>query len=161
VHDPLDKNFTLEDRKKQYNAAMDLYKLHERLAMVVDSINDRQKLLKDNMTKVADSTLKRSMLAYNEELEKLRSELLATKQKSAFVDEKRLREDITEVYSGVTGQEAAPSNLQLQRTITLQAEVKKKEEAAKVIIRKYDEAVKAGLKKEGLIGPKPEGKKSF
>lgn len=161
VHDPLDKNFTMDDRKKQFKASMDLYQLHERLALVVDSINDRQKLIKDNLTKVTDSSLKKSMVAYNEELEKLRSELLATKQKSAFADEKKLREDITEVYAGVTGQEAAPSNLQLQRTVTLQAEVKKKEEAAKVILKKYDEAVKAGLKKEGLIGPKPEGKKSF
>ncbi len=160
VHDPLDKNFTLEDRKKQHKAAMGLYQLHERLALVVDTINDRQKLIKDNLTKVTDSTLKRSMVAYNEELEKLRSELLATKQKSVFADEKKLREDITEVYAGVTGQEAAPSNLQLQRTVTLQAEVKKKEEAAKMVIKKYDDGVKAGLKKEGLIGPKPE-KKGF
>ncbi|HPH31463.1 MAG TPA: hypothetical protein PLB49_06420, partial [Chitinophagaceae bacterium] len=160
VHDPLDKNFTLEDRKKQHKAAMDLYQLHERLAQVVDSINDRQKLIKDNLTKVTDSTLKRSMVAYNEELEKLRSELLSTKQKSVFADEKKLREDITEVYAGVTGQEAAPSNLQLQRTVTLQNEVKKKEDAAKVIMKKYDDAVKAGLRKEGLIGPKPE-KKGF
>ncbi len=160
VHDPLDKNFTLEDRKKQNKAAMDLYQLHERLAQVVDSINDRQKLIKDNLTKVTDSTLKRSMVAYNEELEKLRSELLSTKQKSVFADEKKLREDITEVYAGVTGQEAAPSNLQLQRTVTLQSEVKKKEEAAKVIMKKYDEVVKASLRKEGLIGPKPE-KKGF
>lgn len=32
------------------------------------------------------------MLAYNEELEKLRSELLSTKQKSVFADEEKLRE---------------------------------------------------------------------
>lgn len=126
VHDPLDKNFTLEDRKKQYKAAMDLYQLHERLASVVDTINDRQKMLKENMAKVSDSSLRKSMQTYHDELEKLRSECLATKQKSLFVDEKKLREEITEVYSGVTGQEAAPSNLQLQRITTLQSEVKRK-----------------------------------
>ena len=96
------------------------------------------------------------MIAYNDELEKLRSELLATKQKSVFADEKKLREEITEVYSGVTGQEAAPSNLQVQRVTVLQQEVKKKEKESQQILKKYDQAVIDGLKKEGLIpgGPK-------
>lgn len=160
VHDAADKNFTLDDRKKQHKAAMDLYALHERVAKVVDTINNRQKLLKDNMAKVTDSTLKRTMQAYYDSLESLRSELLATRQKSIFADEKKLREEITEVYAGVTGQEAAPSNLQLQRTQTLTAEVKKKEEAGKLLLKKYDEAVKAGLKREGLTGP-PKQTKGF
>lgn len=153
VHDAADKSFTLDDRKKQYKAAMDLYALHERLAMLVDTISDRQKLLKDNMAKVSDSTLKHTMQAYYDSLENLRSELLATKQKSIFADEKKLREEITEVYAGIAGQEAAPSNLQLQRTATLQTEVKKKEEAGKQVLKKYDAAVKEGLKREGLYGP--------
>ncbi len=161
VHDPSDKNFTIEDRKKQYKTAMDLYQLHERLATLVDTINDRQKILKDNMDKVSDSSLKRTMRIYLDELEKLRAECLATKQKSVFVDEKRLREEITEIYAGVTGQEAAPSNLQVQRTITLQSEVKKKEETGKQIIKKYDERIKQGLIKEGLIAPQAVEKKGF
>lgn len=159
VHDPLDKNFTLEDRKKQYKAAMDLYQLHERLASVVDTINDRQKMLKENMAKVSDSSLRKSMQTYHDELEKLRSECLATKQKSLFVDEKKLREEITEVYSGVTGQEAAPSNLQLQRITTLQSEVKKKEEEQKQVLKKYDVWVKERLRTEGITAPKE--KKGF
>jgi protein subunit release factor A len=161
THDPLDKNFTLEDRKKQYKAATDLYKLHEQLAAVVDTINARQKLIKDNLSKVQDSSLKKTMTAYNDELEKLRSECLATKQKSIFADEKKLREEITEVYSGVTGQEAAPSNMQLQRITTLQQEVKKKDEANKDILKKYDEKVKGGLKKEGLLPLGPGEKRPF
>nr|MBP6234368.1 hypothetical protein [Chitinophagaceae bacterium] len=156
VHDATDKNFTLQDRKLQYKTAMDIYKMHEQLAGVVDTINARQKLIKDNLSKVTDSSLKKMMIAYNDELEKLRSELLATKQKSVFADEKKLREEITEVYSGVTGQEAAPSNLQVQRVTVLQQEVKKKEKESQQILKKYDQAVIDGLKKEGLIpgGPK-------
>ncbi len=156
VHDATDKNFTLQDRKLQYKTAMDIYKMHEQLAGVVDTINARQKLIKDNLSKVTDSSLKKMMIAYNDELEKLRSELLATKQKSVFADEKKLREEITEVYSGVTGQEAAPSNLQVQRVTVLQQEVKKKEDSNKQIQNKYDQPVMDGLKKEGLIpgGPK-------
>lgn len=161
VHDAADKNFTLEDRKKQYKTATDLYKLHEQLADVVDTINARQKLIKENLTKVQDSVLKKKMEQYHDELEKLRGECLATKQKSVFADEKKLREEITEVYGGVTGQEAAPSNLQVQRTTVLQQEVKKKEEAQKQVLKKYDGEVMTGLRKEGLVKPPPGEKKGF
>ena len=95
-------------------------------------------------------------MAYNDELEKLRAECLATKQKSIFADEKKLREEITELYSGVSGQEAAPSNMQVQRVPVLQAELKKKEQTNQQILKKYDKQVIDGLKKEGLI---PSGEK--
>ena len=158
VHDAANKDFTLEDRKLQYKVAMDLYKQHEQLAVVVDTINARQKLIKETIGKVQDSSLARTMRTYNDELEKLRSELLATKQKSIFADEKKLREEITEAYSSVTGQEAAPSNLAIQRAAVLQQEVKKKDEANKQIMNKYDKIVNEGLRKEGLL---PGQKKGF
>jgi photosystem II stability/assembly factor-like uncharacterized protein len=158
VHDASNKDFTLEDRKLQYKVAMDLYKQHEQLAATVDSINIKQKLIKETIGKVQDSSLARTMRAYNDELEKLRSECLATKQKSIFADEKKLREEITDAYSSVTGQEAAPSNLQVQRAAVLQQEVKKKEETGKQIMSKYDKTVMEGLRKEGLM---PGQKKAF
>ena len=156
VHDISNKDFTLEDRKLQFKTAMDLYKAHEQLAAVVDTINVKQKLIKDNIDKVTDSTLKRTMRAYNDELEKLRAESLGTKQKSIFADEKKLREEITDVYAAVSGQEAAPSNLQVQRVTFLQSEVKAKEQVNQQILKKYDQVITEGLKKEGLIpgGPK-------
>ncbi|MEO5946571.1 MAG: hypothetical protein ABIP79_07110, partial [Chitinophagaceae bacterium] len=154
IHDVSNKDFTLDDRKLQHKTAMDLYKMHEQLAAVVEIINEKQKLISNNLTKVKDSALKKLMVAYNAELEKLRSESLATKQKSIFADEKKLREEITEVYAAVSGQEAAPSNLQIQRAVVLQGEVKKKEQANKQILDKYDKIVMDGLRKEGLSGEK-------
>jgi photosystem II stability/assembly factor-like uncharacterized protein len=151
VHDAANKDFTLEDRKLQHKVAMDLYKQHEQLAALVDSISAKQKLIKETIGKVQDSSLARSMRNYNDELEQLRSELLATKQKSIFADEKKLREEITETYSAVTGQEAAPSNLTIQRTEVLKQEVKKKEETGRQVMVKYDKMVMEGLKKEGLL----------
>jgi hypothetical protein len=159
VHDISNKDFSLEDRKLQYKTAMDLYKAHEQLAEVVDTINARQKLIKDNIDKVTDSTLKRTMRAYTDELEKLRAECLGTKQKSIFADEKKLRENITEIYAAVSGQEAAPSNLQVQRATILQQEVKTKAQNNQQIIKKYDQVITEGLKKEGLIPG--GGKKGF
>jgi lipase chaperone LimK len=164
MHDAANKDFTLADRTAQYKAAMDVYKMHEQLAVVVDQINVKQKLIKDNLDKVTDSTLKHNMQAYNEELEKLRAECLATKQKSIFADEKRLREEITEVYGAIVGQEAAPSNLQIQRVTVLQQQVQTKEKSGQQIIKKWDDSVMDGLRKQGLIKPeplKPGDKKPF
>ena len=96
------------------------------------------------------------MRAYNDELEKLRAECLGTKQKSIFADEKKLREEITGVYAAVSGQEAAPSNLQVQRVTGLQEEVKKKEQETIQEVKKYDKIIMDGLKKEGLL---PGGEK--
>jgi photosystem II stability/assembly factor-like uncharacterized protein len=161
VHDASNKDFTLADRTLQYKTAMEIYKMHEQLAATVDSINIRQKLLKDNMDKVADSGLKKTMKQYYDELELIRAESLATKQRSIFAEEKKLREDISDVYGAVVGQEAAPSNLQIQRITTLQGEVKKKEQAVQVVMKKYDDTIMNGLKKEGLIKLPPGTKKPF
>ncbi len=164
LHDASNKDFTLADRTAQYKTAMDLYKLHEQLAAVVEQINAKQKVIKDNLDKVTDSTLKHNMQAYYNELEQLRSECLATKQKSIFADEKKLREEITEVYGAVVGQEAAPSNLQLQRLAVLQQQVQTKEKNGNQIVKKWDDSIMDGLRKQGLIKPeplKPGDKKPF
>ncbi len=161
VHDAANKDFSLDDRKKQYKTAMDLYRLHEQLALLVDTINLRQKFLKETMDKVKDSQTKNSMQIYYNELETLRSQCLATKQKSIFADEVRLREEISEVYTGVTGQEAAPSNLQVQRTAVLQQSVRKKVAEEKELKILHYEKIMAYLQKEGLQPVTAPAKKGF
>ena len=63
------------------------------------------------------------------------------------------------MYSAVIRQEAAPSNLQVQRVTSLREEVKKKEQETRQVVRKYDQLIKEGLKKEGLLPG--SGKKPF
>lgn len=113
VHDESNKTFTLEDRKLQYKTAMELYDLHEELAALVDSINHKQKAIKDALTNTTNKKTIDFLKEYNAKLETLRATLLATKQTSIFADEERLRERITKVYAAVSEQEAAPSNLQI------------------------------------------------
>jgi hypothetical protein len=66
---------------------------------------------------------------------------------------------MTDVYAAVSGQEAAPSNMQVQRAANLQQEVKSKEQETNKVVVKYDQLVKEGLKKEGLLPG--SGKKGF
>jgi len=154
VHDDKNKDFSLADRQLQYKTAIQLYKMHEELAAIVDDINEKQKMIKDNLDKVKDSSTKRLMIEYNSELEEQRSQLLATKQKSIFADEQKLREKITDVYGAVSGQEAPPSNLQRQRADALQKEVARKKQDLQLVDNKYFKPVFNQLVKEGLVKPK-------
>ncbi len=157
IHDPKNKDFTIADRQLQYKTALQLYNLHERLAATVDSINAKQKILKMNISKIKDTVSKKLLQDYMTKLEELRSTLLATKQKSIFADEKKLREEITDVYGAVAGQEAAPSNLQLQRAAQLREKEAKAEEARVTLTKQFETKVNDALAKEGLP-LKDEGK---
>ncbi len=153
LHDEKNVEFTLAHRQLQYKTAMQLYKMHEDLAVEVEAIAEKQKLIKENLTKVKDSSIKKLMEEYNLKLENERSELLSTKQKSIFADEVRLREKITEVYSAVAGQEAAPSNLQIQRTKDLQVEFMNAKQKISQLNTTYYSTIYNQLLKEGLVKP--------
>jgi photosystem II stability/assembly factor-like uncharacterized protein len=154
IHDEKNKELSITDRQQQYKTATQLYKMHEDLAATVDDINEKQKLIKDNLDKVKDSATKKLMIEFNAKLEEQRSQLLATKQKSVFADEQRLREKITDVYSAVASQEAPPSNLQIQRAETLQKELVKRKQDVQAVNNKYLKPVFDELVKEGLAKPK-------
>jgi len=151
VHDNSNPNFTIADREAQYKTAMDLYHLHEQLASVADDINSNQKMLKENIEKTKNAKLKKLLSEYNDKLEILRETLLASKQKSQFADEQKLRERISDVYVAVCSQEAGPSNLQVQRVSVLSQEVQKASHDNIAINNQYAIKVKQALIKEGLL----------
>ncbi|MGI8582973.1 MAG: hypothetical protein ACR2KX_12285, partial [Chitinophagaceae bacterium] len=98
-----------------------------------------------------DKKVKTLLTEYNDKLENLRGELLGTKQKSIFADEERLRERISEVYFAVTMQEAAPSNLQIQRVNGLQQEVDKAQQTNDALTKTYFEKAKATMNKTAAL----------
>jgi hypothetical protein len=61
-----------------------------------------------------------------------------------------LREKIADLYVNVAGQEAAPSNLQVQGVSLLKEEVKKKEQQNTTINNQYYEKVKDYLNKKAF-----------
>lgn len=157
LHNDANKDFSMADRELQYKTGMNIFNLHESLAKTVEDISSRQKMLKENIAKVKSAKVKKLLEEYNTQLETLRAECLATKQKSLFADEERLRERISEVYASVCMQEAAPSNLQLQRVGLLTTEVSNAEQTNANLTTKYYKKVKEALIKEGLLKEeKPE-----
>lgn len=141
---------TLEERKQQYDAAMKLYNMQEELAKLVDTINQTQKMLKENMEKLQNKKSKAQAEEYYKKLEEQRAKLMATKNKSVFADEKRLKEEISEVYTAVAGNEAAPSNMQLQRIDVLKTDLKTQDANLKTIINQFDQKVRQAFEKENI-----------
>jgi photosystem II stability/assembly factor-like uncharacterized protein len=148
IADNSNKNFTLTDRQLQYKTAMALYHLHEKLSLLIDSVNKTQKGLKESINASTDNTAKEYLTEYNGQLETLRATLLATTQISQFADEERLREKISGVYVAVSNQEAAPSNSQMANVVYLQNEEKKAEEKFKMVNAKYGSKAKVYMDKK-------------
>jgi hypothetical protein len=143
-------DMTIADMEDQYSTAMQLYNMHERLGKLVDSISSKQKMLQAGLAKLKNAKVKKLVQEYYDKLEGLRSKLLATKQKSLFVDEKMLRENITEVYVAVCNQETKPSNLQKERTGVLLQQLGDAEKLNASINNQYDGKVKNELLKEKI-----------
>lgn len=148
-----EKNYTLEDRKLQYEAGMKYFKMHEDLAKTVDDINREQKLIKESKEKFKSKKSKEAADQYFDQLENLRSTLLATKQKSIFADETKLREEITEAYSAVVQSQQRPSNLSIERIPVLQKRIDQSKATFQEIKDKQGSKFLKHLKDEGLNLP--------
>ncbi|RYZ56070.1 MAG: hypothetical protein EOP49_01375 [Sphingobacteriales bacterium] len=152
VHDTSNRSFTLEDRTLQHASAMKLYQMHEDLSALVEKISAEQKLVKESDTAIKTVKTRKMTDEYHAKLETLRSELLATKQKSIFADEEKLREQISEIYSAISYQEARPTNLQLERIAQLQEEIKKANENYTKLNESYAAKVREAIDAEKKIG---------
>ena len=141
---------SLADMQAQFDAGMELYQMHEKLAKLVDSVNTTQKMLKENLTKIKNPKVKKLVEEYNNKLEELRNRCLASKQKSMFADEKKLREDITDVYGTICNQEVKPSNLQMDRIQSLQQQLGEAQQLNTAINKQYQEKVRAAILKETM-----------
>ena len=62
---------------------------------------------------------------------------MATKQKSIFADEEKLREKISDLYGTFCGMEAKPNTTQLQAIDDLEAEFKTQETQLNKVVKKY------------------------
>ncbi len=133
---PKNGKMTDAERLSQYTAAKKCMEMHEALAVTVDSVNTAIGVMKT----ILDNTSKpdKKMVAFYDTLKAFKSTLLASTQTSIFADEERLREKITRVYGAICGQEAAPSNLQLENVEDLTDQVAKAQQKEKVLIKEYN-----------------------
>ncbi len=122
-----DPNLThsAEDRKLQQTTAMSLYRLLERLAYVTaaadearDQARDRAKGLK------SDDGLRQELESFADKLDALRKTLAASSE-NQLSGERRLREEIGEVYGEVIRYGGRPTKTQMDRAAVLGQEVER------------------------------------
>lgn len=133
VHDTENKNLSLDDRKLVYAKAMELQALYNKVNTSIDSINYYQKLLKSDSVAF---TKRKHAIAFYDDLQKVKAELMGVTKVSIFADEKRVREKVSELYSNFCWMEAAPNKTQLEAILDLQKEYDTQHEALnKVMVR--------------------------
>ncbi len=147
VHDNSNAGFTLQDRQLQYKTGMELFAMNEQLAVLVDSINTVQQLLKKNMDSMSNKKSAALLKSYWEKLEEFRLTLVPPVIKGTG-EIKRLRSEIGDLYTSVVGQEAAPGNLQLQRVGFLKDELSKAEQKYALLRQQFEKKVMEALQKE-------------
>ncbi|WP_317897187.1 WD40/YVTN/BNR-like repeat-containing protein [Aurantibacillus circumpalustris] len=128
VHDAENKNLSFEDRKLVYAKAMELQSLYNQVNNSIDTINYYQELLKSDS--VAYSKRKHA-IAFNDDLQKVKAELMGVTKTSIFADEKRVREKVSELYGNFCWMEAALNQTQLDAIVDLKKEYEVQYEALK------------------------------
>ncbi|HMP88444.1 MAG TPA: hypothetical protein PKE63_14285, partial [Lacibacter sp.] len=147
VHDSTNRDFSPADRQRQYEAGMELYRMNEELATLVDSVLATQALLKKNIETAGSKKTKDLLQEYWNRLETFRLTLVPPVIKGTG-DLKRLRSDISDLYTAVVGQEAAPSNLQVQRTALLKDELAKAGRTYADLQKQFEKRVQQALQRE-------------
>ncbi len=145
------EDYTLADRKLQFDVCMKFYRMHEQLARVVEDISNRQKWIKETIPQIKNSKNKKFLEEYDHKLEDLRSGLLASKQKSIFADEERLRERISDAYGSIVGEQMKPSKMIIDRASDLQTEVDQAEKDKNRIIEEHSAKFEKIVKSEKVV----------
>jgi hypothetical protein len=123
VMDPRAK-FTLDDRKQQFDLLMKLYSTMTRMSYAVDAIVSVRKDATARAEKLgATDPASKRLQSLAEEVDKLRSKIIATKEGGAVTGEERLRELVGSVYGDVNGYEGRPTDQQTARAASLTHEL--------------------------------------
>ncbi len=105
-----------EDRKLQYDTALKLHGMMERLAYVVDSTLGARDALRQRAAALPKGDrLARQAEALAEELNRFHATLVATGEGGWLSGEEQLREKLGQLYGGVNGYEGRPTRSQLDQ----------------------------------------------
>ena len=138
VTDPRAK-YTLADRKAQFDLVMKLSGMLSHMSWAVDAIVGVRDAAIQRAAKVpASSPLHKQLLDLAASADKVRTEIVATKEGGAITGEERLREYVAGVYGDVNGYNGKPTDQQVARTEVLDRELND-------VIARFQEMTKAQL----------------
>jgi photosystem II stability/assembly factor-like uncharacterized protein len=123
VIDPRAK-YTYEDRKAQFDLSMKLSAMLGHMSWAVDAIVGVRDGANQRAAKVpASDPLHKQLVDLAASTDKLRSEIVATKEGGAITGEERLREYVATVYGAVSSYDGRPTADQVARTEVLGREL--------------------------------------
>jgi hypothetical protein len=123
VGDPRTK-YTMAERQAQFDLAMKLYNMLDHMSWAVDSIIAIRDAATERASQMpANDPLRQRLTALAASADKIRSEIVATKEGGAITGEERLREFLTTVYGDVNSYNGPPTAAQVDRTEVLGREL--------------------------------------
>jgi hypothetical protein len=144
-------NFTVQDRKAQFDAAMRVHAMFGEMSDIVDKINYERMTLNQASTKVPESdSFRKDLLNFSNQLDEVRKKIVATKEGGAITGEERLREHVDNLYGWILNYEGRPTKYQIERIDVLQRELKDVEKELEDLNAKELPKINEGLKSHNL-----------
>jgi hypothetical protein len=112
------------DRKAQYEAAMKVYTLfNDETQFFAQVVGLRQQVAAANKGRAEKDPLHKKLADFDQKLDKIRKEIVATTEGGAITGEERLREHTDQLYGAVNSWEGPPSAYQLDNIAGLQSQL--------------------------------------
>ncbi len=116
--------WSLPDRKAQYEAAMKVHDLFNDESILFGRIVGlREQVEAANKGRADTDPLRRKLSDFDDKLDGLRKQIVATTEGGAITGEERLREHTDQLYGAITSWDGPPSGYQLENTLALQAQL--------------------------------------
>jgi photosystem II stability/assembly factor-like uncharacterized protein len=154
--------FSLEDRQKEFDAAMSLHHLLGDMSFDVDRINGVRDELMDRSAKLKnDAALAKRLQELAGQLEAMRKKIVATTEGGAITGEERIREKTTQLYGDILNYEGRPTDYQSGRIDSLKRELGDVASEFDTFIAKELPAVNKSLSQKKLQSIKPIDRKAW
>ena len=143
--------YTVEDRKQQYELAMRLYRMLGHMSYAVAAIGGVRDDAQVRAGKLPEKDPLRARLQQlAQQVDALRSKIVATKEGGMITGEERIREHTGELYGDVNRYEGRPTDYQVARADSLSRELEDVITDFHKLTNKDMQDINAGLKKKKI-----------
>jgi photosystem II stability/assembly factor-like uncharacterized protein len=154
--------FSMEDRQKEFDAAMSLHHLLGDMSFDVDRINGvRDELMERSAKLKNDAALAKHLQELAGNLEAMRKKIVATTEGGAITGEERIREKTTQLYGDILNYEGRPTDYQSGRIDSLRKELGDVASEFDTFVAKELPAVNKSLSQKKLESVKPIDRKAW
>jgi len=116
--------WTVADRQAQFDASMKVYTLFADETQIFGQIAGlRQQVAAASMGLPKDDALGKRLTSFDQQLDKIRKEIVATTEGGAITGEERLREHTDQLYGALNQWEGPPSAYQLDNIAALRSQL--------------------------------------